>query len=152
MTTETLDAPSMTPAEYEASRNAHTAAVHAKLYPPQVDPWVAKKAKSSRVLAAVAEYLHVAESEVMGYHPAGVLKIAHGVAVYLHRELLGMTQAEVARTFNRDHQTVKKTLERIVRELHDDPVLKRWVQEIEQQTCRHEAAQPSEAPSPAHRL
>lgn len=89
-----------------------------------------RKPDSATVLRVIADYFRVTVDEVKAHYPAGVMKTAHGVAVYLHRELLGMTLTETARAFSRDHQTIMSTLNRFQRDLRRDPVLQRWIESL----------------------
>ena len=95
------------------------------------------KATSADILRACAEYFHVTESELTA--PGRVTRtriVPMQVAMYLHRDLLGMGWARIAPVFNRDRTSIYQHQVAMNVHMLDDDVLRRMVDEVSKLALR----------------
>ncbi len=84
-----------------------------------------------KILLAASEKYGISTELILGKRKTGDVVRARHFAIYVMKKLLpDITVTEIARTFNRDHATILAALEKIEKEVEENPAASREVSEL----------------------
>lgn len=82
------------------------------------------------IQAAVEDFYHVSHSDLVSKKRSRPIAHPRQVAIYLARELINTTYAEIGRAFNRDHSTIMHSFDLIEKGLNEDRNLREEIEAI----------------------
>lgn len=82
------------------------------------------------IQAAVEDFYHVSHSDLVSKKRSRPIAHPRQVAIYLARELINTTYAEIGKAFNRDHSTIMHSFDLIEKGLNEDRNLREEIEAI----------------------
>lgn len=82
------------------------------------------------IQAAVEDFYHVSHSDLVSKKRSRPIAHPRQVAIYLARELINTTYAEIGKAFNRDHSTIMHSFDLIEKRLNEDRNLREEIEAI----------------------
>ena len=84
-----------------------------------------------RIIDEVARTYGVTAEDIRGQRRSGQISTARQVAMYVVREITGMTQLKIGQEFGgRDHATVVYALQQVTKAIKTDPRKKETIEDI----------------------
>jgi hypothetical protein len=112
------ETPEMTPAQYEARRQAHAESVAIALHAKDGSP-----DKAKRLVAVIAAMFRVRTDLIMGRRRTASVVLARQVAMWFERKHYHRSLQEIGDLFGRDHSTVAYAVGLVEEGLTPRPVL-----------------------------
>ena len=82
------------------------------------------------IQAAVEDFYHVSHSDLVSKKRSRPIAHPRQVAIYLARDLINTTYAEIGKAFNRDHSTIMHSFDLIEKGLNEDRNLREEIEAI----------------------
>lgn len=90
------------------------------------------------VQAAVEDFYHVSHNDLVSKSRSRAIAHPRQVAIYLSRELINTTYAEIGKAFNRDHSTIVHSCLLIEKKLNEDRNLREEIEVIRKNLRMHQ--------------